>query len=139
MNVLSFTGNLGRDCRTGYAGGTFVANFSVAMTEGYGDKKKTHWVECAIWGKQGEALAPYLVKGQSVAVSGECGMKEATDKYAATMTCRVNQISLTGGKKEDGAAKPAQAPQAPKPAATGGGTDFDSDIPFAGRTSNYSF
>lgn len=133
MNVFTFTGNIGKDCRTGFAGGTFVANFSVAVTEGYGDKKKTHWVDCALWGKQGEALAPYLTKGQQVAISGEFGMREATDKYAAAPTCRVAQISLVGGKKEaarpDPAAKPAQS----------GGTDMDDDIPFSGRTSNYSF
>lgn len=136
MNVLSFTGNLGRDCRTGHAGGTFVANFSVAMTEGFGDKKKTHWVECAVWGKQGEGIAPYLVKGQSVAISGECGIKEATGEYKAAMTCRVNQISLTGGKKEEGRQAP---PPAAKPAAPAAGDPFGEDIPFAGRTSNYSF
>lgn len=124
MNVLSFTGNIGSDCRTGTAGGTFVANFSVAMTEGFGDRKKTHWVECAMWGKQAEALAPYLVKGQQVAVSGECGLKDATDKYKASMTCRVNQISLMGGKKE--------GQEAPKPAAKPAqkSTDFDDDLHF---------
>lgn len=133
MNVFTFTGNIGKDCRTGHAGGTFVANFPVAATEGYGDKKKTYWVDCALWGKQGEALAPYLLKGQQVAISGEFGMREATDKYAAAPTCRVNQISLVGGKKE--AAKQEQ----PAPAKSSGGTDMEDDVPFAGRTSNYSF
>ena len=131
MNVLSFTGNLGRDCRTGHAGGTFVANFSVAMTEGFGDKKKTHWVECAVWGKQGEGIAPYLVKGQSVAVSGECGIKEATGEYKSVMTCRVNQISLIGGKKEgQQAPKPAAKPAATSSVAAAGGGEFDDDIQF---------
>lgn len=101
MNVFTFTGNLGKDCRTGNVGGTPVCNFSVAVTEGYGQRKKTHWVECALWGKQAESLTPYLLKGQQVAVSGEFGMKEATDKYAAAPTCRVTSISLIGGKSAD--------------------------------------
>lgn len=133
MNLFAFTGNLGRDCRTGNAGGTAVCNFSVAVTEGYGDKKKTHWVECTLWGKQAEALAPYLLKGQQVAVAGEFGMKEATDKYPAAPTCRVSQISLVGGKRES-QAPASDKPQAPKPAG-----DFDDDIPFMRRPSNYSF
>jgi len=28
MNVFTFTGNLGKDCRTGTAGSSFVVNFS---------------------------------------------------------------------------------------------------------------
>lgn len=126
MNVFTFTGNLGKDCRTGNVGGTSVCNFSVAVTEGYGDRKKTHWVECALWGKQAESLAPYLLKGQQVAVSGEFGMKEATDKYPASPTCRVASISLLGSKAKggEGERKPAATPE-PAPSA-----NFDDDIPF---------
>lgn len=126
MNVFTFSGNLGRDCRTNTVGQSFVANFSVAVTEGYGANKKTHWVECAYWGKGAEATAPFLVKGQTVVVSGELGMKEATDKYPPTPTCRVNTLSLVGGKRES--AEPRNEPQqaaAPLPSA-----NFDDEIPF---------
>lgn len=50
MNVFTFTGNLGRDCRTGNAGGTSVCNFSVAVKSGYGQNEQTIWVDCALWG-----------------------------------------------------------------------------------------
>lgn len=124
MNVFTFSGNLGNDCRTNNVGGTAVCNFSVAVTEGYGDKKKTHWIDCAYWGKGGEAVAPYMKKGQTVVVSGEAGMKEATDKYKAAITCRVVSLTLAG-KRDATAAPPPGA--APAQAAT-----FDSadDIPF---------
>jgi single stranded DNA-binding protein len=124
MNVFTFSGNLGNDCRTNTVGGSSVVNFSVAVTEGYGDKKKTHWIDCAYWGKGGEAVAPYLKKGQQVVVSGEVGFKEATDKYKAAITCRVNLLTLAG--KRDATAAPAQA-AAPSPAAT---FDDGADIPF---------
>lgn len=124
MNVFTFSGNLGRDCRTNTVGQSFVCNFSVAVTEGYGDKKKTHWVECAYWGKGAEAVAPYLVKGQQVIVSGEFGMKEATSEYKAAPTCRVSQLSLAGGKRE-GSAPASEGQQQHAPAA-----DFDDDIGF---------
>lgn len=104
MNVLSLTGNLGNDCRVGDAGGTAVVNFSVAMTSGWGDKKKTVWVDCALWGKQAESgLKDYLKKGQQVAVSGELSTREHEGKTHLTM--RVNSVDLVGGRPE------GQAPQ----------------------------
>ena len=124
MNVLTFTGNLGRDCRTNTVGSSVVVNFAVAITEGYGDKKKTHWADCAYWGKAAEAVAPYLLKGQSVCVSGEVGMKDTSEKYPAALTCRVSSLTLTGGKRESAPqqAQPQQKPATPSPA-----TDFGDD------------
>jgi len=122
MNVLTVCGNLGGDCRTNEVGGTFVANFSVAVTEGFGDKKKTHWVDCAYWGKGAAAVAPYLKKGQQVVVSGEVGMKDATDKYRAGLTCRVSSLTLAG-KRSDSAAPASSEPAAPA-------DDDLGDVPF---------
>lgn len=126
MNVFTFVGNLGNNCRLGNAGGTAVCNFSVAVKSGYGDKAQTIWVDCALWGKQAESRLPdYLVKGQQVAVSGELGTREHEGK--TYITCRVASVSLCGGKAE-GSAQPAAAqPAQPAPAPA---TDFDDDIPF---------
>lgn len=126
MNVFNFTGNLGRDCRTGNVSGTAVVNFTVATKSGYGDKAQTLWIDCALWGKQAESRLPeYLVKGQQVAVSGELGTKEHEGK--TYLTCRVSSVDLVGGKSESAPAPATQAPaKAPAPAQD----DFDSDIPF---------
>lgn len=102
MNVLTIAGNLGGDCRQNTVGGTDVVNFSVAMTSGYGDKKQTHWVDCAYWGAGGKAVAQYLTKGQKVVVSGELSMKHASDKYPASFALRVNSLTLCGGKDSGG-------------------------------------
>lgn len=102
MNVLTIVGNLGGDCRTNSVGGQPVCNFSVAMTSGYGDKKQTHWVDCAYWGKGGEAVSQYLTKGQRVAVSGELSMKPANGNYPAGFALRVNSLTLCGGKESSG-------------------------------------
>jgi len=125
MNVFTFSGNLGGDCRTNTVGGTDVCNFSVACTSGYGDKKQTHWIDCAYWGAGGKAVSPYLRKGQTVVVSGEVSLTPATDKYAAKISVRVNSLTLAGGKRDDAAPVPAAASapaSAPAP--------FDDDIPF---------
>lgn len=125
MNILSITGNLGKDARTNKAGGTTVANFSVAVRSGYGDNEKTIWVDCSLWGKQAESkLVDYLVKGQQVAVSGEMGTKEHEGKTYITL--RVNAIDLIG-KKGDAPA-PAATPPVVKQQQES--VIDDSDIPF---------
>lgn len=104
MNVFTFTGNLGGDCEVKTVGSSTVCNFSVAATSGYGDNKKTHWVNCAIWGKQAESGLPaYLKKGQQVAISGELSLREyqAGDGTQKTsLDLRVNSVSLVGAKSE---------------------------------------
>ena len=131
MNVFSFTGNIGKDCRIGNAGGTAVCNFNVAVKAGYGQNEQTLWVDCAMWGTRAESkLADYLLKGQSVAVSGELGSREHEGK--TYLTCRVNDVTLTGGKS-DSAPQPQQAQpqQQTKPAKpTEPDFDFDDDVPF---------
>lgn len=111
MNVFTFCGNLGNDCRTGSAGGTNVVNFSVAVKSGYGEKEQTLWVDCALWGKRGDALQQYLTKGKKVVVSGELGTREHDGK--TYLTCRVNEITLAGDSGNGGGSQPqSQAPTA---------------------------
>ena len=130
MNVLTITGNLGRDAKVSTVSGTSVANFSVAAKAGYGDREQTIWVDCALWGQRAEGkLVGYLNKGQMVCVSGEMGIREHDGKTYITM--RVENVTLCGGRND--------APQAPqKPAqnqyaqqSNGGGVAMDDDIPFA--------
>lgn len=126
MNVFSFTGNLGRDCRTGSAGNTAVCNFAVAVKSGYGDNEQTIWIDCALWGQRAEGRLPeFLKKGQQVAVSGELGTREHEGK--TYLTCRVNDVSLVGGKPEQQAAPQQQSAPVQQAAAQ---DDLDGDIPF---------
>lgn len=135
MNVLTASGNIGRDAEVRNAGGTAVAGFSLAMKSGYGDKAQTIWLDCSLWGKQAESgLVQYLKKGQFVVVSGELGTREHEGKTYITLRC--NSVTL-GGKQEaapQAAARPApqqSAPARPSPAQqTAGLPDFDDDIPF---------
>src|SRR5690606_37857227 len=133
MNVLSLTGNLGRDAEVRQAGSSTVCGFSVAMTSGYGDKKQTVWVSCSIWGKQAEgALPSYLKKGQQVAVTGELSTREYEGK--TYLELRVNTIDLIGKRDEGGQAAPQQQRQAAPvqhqaPAQAAG--SFDDDVPFS--------
>lgn len=113
MNVWSFVGNLGKDAETRYLqSGDPVVSFSVGVKSGYGDKAMTTWARCSMFGKRGESVAPYLVKGQQVAISGEASLREYTDKQGqsrASLEVRVNDLTLVG--KRDGHTEPRNQPQ----------------------------
>lgn len=132
LNVWTFTGNLGNNCETKYTQkGDAVVTFSVGVQSGFGDKATTTWARCSLFGKRGESVAPYLLKGQLVGVSGELSAREWQNKDGQTNTSievRVNDVQLLGKKDGQQQAAPqrqAHRQQAPKPAQD----DFD-DVPF---------
>jgi single-strand DNA-binding protein len=146
MNQGTFAGRLGRDAdlRQGDTPAKSVANFSVAVDVGWGDKKRTLWIACAVWGERAEKLAQYLTKGTSVTVSGDVDLRqyEKRDKTAgAELTLNVQRLTLQGGgqggsqgSKEsrdgEGTSQPSSSRQETKTPAVKDGGEFDDDIPF---------
>lgn len=130
MNLFAFTGNIGGDVKVNNAGGTAVANFSVAVKSGYGDKAQTIWIACALWGKSAESkLVDYLLKGQQVAVSGELSTREHDGK--TFLQVRVGTVDLVGGKSEGSSQPKPQQQSRPAPQHASPPDDFDnSEIPF---------
>lgn len=117
MNVGTFSGYVGRDSEAkSLPSGQKVLNFSVGVTIGFGDKKETLWVSCAMWGERGEKLAQYIVKGVPVTVSGDVTVRAYSAKDGAPkaeLICNVQRITLqgkSGGKSDDRPAAPATAP-----------------------------
>ncbi|GLR82078.1 single-stranded DNA-binding protein [Azospirillum oryzae] len=106
MNVWTFTGRLGADgeLRTTQSGEK-VLGFRVANDVGFGERKTTQWVDCSIWGRRAESLAPHLTKGKSVVVSGEVTLREYEKRdgtRGAGLSVRVAEIDFTGGAREEG-------------------------------------
>ena len=50
---------------------TAVASFSVAIDDGYGEKKKTNFIPVTVFGKQAENCEKFLAKGRKVGVEGK--------------------------------------------------------------------
>ena len=134
MANIQFLGKLGKDAEVKQVNNTSVAQFSVAETVGFGDKKQSIWYDCSLWGKQAESsFMDYLNKGREVVVFGELTTYENNGK--TYLKVRVQDIKLTSGTKDT----QQQAPQqnqgyAPKPQqqnAGGGTSDLDDDLPFA--------
>jgi single-strand DNA-binding protein len=102
MNRIMATGRLAADAEVRSTNnGTAVCQFKIASDVGYGDKKKTNWFKCSIWGKRAESgVVQYLVKGQQVTIVGELSPDEWTDKDGNKRTdqaIRVDDLEL-GGK-----------------------------------------
>jgi len=132
MNNWSFTGNVGRDAETRFTqGGDAIVSFTVAVKSGFGEKAETTWARCNFWGKRGEAVAPYLVKGAQVGVTGELTLKAWTNKEGVkqqNIEVRVSDLTLLG-KREASSEEPAKPTRA-KPAPKSDFSDMDEDIPF---------
>lgn len=72
LNCCSFVGRLTRDAVVESIGakGTQITKFAIANNTGFGSYQKTNFFNVQIWGKAGVGVAPYLLKGKQVAVSG---------------------------------------------------------------------
>ena len=70
MPTLTDVGRIGRDAELRFTpSGDPVINLALACDygrKGQDGKRPTQWVDATLWGKQAEAMAPYLLKGQQV-------------------------------------------------------------------------
>jgi len=133
MNNITVAGQLGRDSEIKYlSSGDAVCNFSVADSQG--KVKPTIWWNCQLFGKRAESLGKYLMKGQSVTVSGTLSEREWTDKDGnkrKQMDLRVNDVALQGGQRQSSDI-PQESPQRQQPRQRAPLSDdgFKDDIPF---------
>ena len=127
MNVICITGNLGKDAELkAMQDGTPVLKFSVADSQGR--DKPAIWWSADLFGKRAESLAPYLLKGQQVTVTGTLSEREYEGKKYQTI--RVNDLALQGARP-DGPRQQAPRQQAPQQQSNGGGfDDMADDVPF---------
>lgn len=135
MQLLMIAGNVGnvKDVRS--VGDDKVLNFSVAVDNGKdksGDKRDPTWVDCALWGKRAESLAPYIAKGSKLTLTGRptCRAHEGKAYLGLTvegLTFMSSKSDSEGGqRRDDGYSAGGQArPSAPKEF-----YDLNDDIPF---------
>ena len=88
MNRIIISGRVVKDpeLRMTAGKGTPVATTSIAVNDGYGENKKTYFVNIVVWGKQAEFFANNVLKGQKVWVNGKLVIrdyeaKDGTKKY----------------------------------------------------------
>ena len=86
------------------ASGTSVTTFTIACDNGYGDNKKTAFINCVAWGKTAEFVSNYFTKGKLVAIVGQITTRswEGTDgkkNYATEIL--VQEIEFAESKKTE--------------------------------------
>lgn len=155
MPTLTDIGRIGRDAELRYTpSGDAVCNLAIACEygrKGQDGKRPTQWVDATLWGKQAEAMAQYLVKGQQVHFTIDDAHVEVFTKSDQTqgvkLTGRVIIIKFAGSPPQQAQqssqqqqSRPQQQRQQARPQAQPQnqqgvpGPDFDSfddDIPFA--------
>jgi len=118
MNKIILIGRIGRDAELRYSpDGKAVCGFSMAVDDGYGEKKSTIWVRCSLWGDRADKLAPHLTKGKPVYVEGSLSHDDAggprtwvdktTNETRTSFECRVTTIEfLPGAPKSESGEEP---------------------------------
>ena len=111
MIHATIPGRLGHDAKLRHTqNGTPVLNFPLATNSGVGEKRMTSWVDCALFGRRAESLAPHLTKGSAITATGELiqrqfQRKDGTEGYALAL--RVAELELQGGSGGDSGSAPA--------------------------------
>ena len=121
MPVSDF-GRLGRDTELKYTqDGTAVCNIAVAVDygrKGQDGNKPTQWYDLTLWGKQAEALAPYLLKGKQIFFTASDLHIETFTKNDQSqgfkLTGRIDSIKFASDGSNQQPAQ--QAPQQQRPA-----------------------
>ncbi|WP_027949842.1 single-stranded DNA-binding protein [Haliea salexigens] len=116
MNVFNTIARLGKDAELKYMpSGDAVMQFTAAFDSGYGDKKVTTWLSCALFGKRAsENLCQYLTKGTQVGLSGEIKLDEWRGQDGSTqktLKMRVNDLTLLSSSEPKQQARQAAQPR----------------------------
>lgn len=134
---------VGADAELRYTpAGDPVANVPLAYDIGFGERKRTGWVQVSIWGKRAEALAPKLEKGTALYCElTDVEVEQYTSregKPGAKLKARLVDCKFAGGStsSDPGTStvgrNSSQGSQGKKPEPDGASpADFDDDeIPF---------
>ena len=109
LNHVVLIGRLTRDCELKYtAGGQAVCKFSIAVNrrKKNGDQweDEANFFDIVVWGRQGESLHPYLVKGKMVGVDGELRQDrwQQDGQNRSKVEVVTNYLQLLGGSSSSG-------------------------------------
>lgn len=97
INSVSLSGNLTRDMELRQtAGGMAVGSFGIAVNDRRKNQRTGEWedhanfVDCTMFGRRAEALAPYLLKGTKCAVQGRLHYSSWEDRGTGQKRSRLD-------------------------------------------------
>lgn len=111
MNKWNGIGRIGKDIDLRHTQNEKpVCNFNIAVDNGYGDKKQTHWISCIAWNKTAENIAKFFGKGDLIGITGKLttriweGQDGKKNYVTEVLVEEFSFFSFCGGKKLDGQA-----------------------------------
>lgn len=104
---MELVGNVGRDGEFKYTPeGTGFLRFSMAVNQGYKDKKHTEWVKVVVFGKQAETLSTMLAQGALILVCADDWKvekwKSKTGEPGACLSVTARTVKILHSAKKEG-------------------------------------
>lgn len=120
MQLITISGNIGKDAELRDTRYSKVLSFNVGVKNGYGRDAGSVWYRCSLWGKAAEAFAGGLTKGTKVFITGDL----THDEYEGKPQFNVRVGSIDTGPRPQGQTDSGSQAQA------GGGshTTWDNDL-----------
>ena len=144
VNKVILIGNLGKDPEVRHLeNGAAVANFSIATSENYKDRKtgekvsQTEWHNIVAWRGLAEIAEKYLKKGAKVYIEGKLKTrtwqdKEGNNRYSTEVI--TDNLTMLGSSGESMASsnqeKPIENESKPSPEKEFSSPDENDDLPF---------
>lgn len=103
MNQVNLIGRLTKNPEVRYKDDTAICRFSLAIDDGYGEKKKTNYPSVVVFGKTAENCERYLSKGRQVAVVGklQTGSYEKNGQKIYTTDVIAISVEFIGSSSND--------------------------------------
>ena len=114
INKVILMGRLTRDPEMRHTNsGTPVTTFSIAIDNGYGDNKRTDFVNCLAWNKTAEFVTKYFAKGKMIIVIGRIATRswETQDgkrAYATEVVAKEVSFGETKSSQQTATQQPMQ-------------------------------
>ena len=126
---------IGRDAELrNLSSGTSVLSFPAVYDIGYGDNKKSQWIDCIMFGQRAEKLAQYFSKGKQIVIYATDVCVETWDKKDGSgqghkLCCRLQDFDFASSQSDSPQSSSNVQPTnkiQPAPIMD----DLDDDIPF---------
>lgn len=104
LNRITLIGRLTRDPDLKHTqGGKAVTQFGLAVDDGYGENKKTVFLDITCWNKTAEFVGQFCMKGSPVCVDGRLSMDTWEDKQTGQKRSKIyataNDVQLLERKE----------------------------------------
>lgn len=141
LNKVMLIGNLTRDPELRVTPkGTAICSFSLAMNRKFKDdsgaeREEVTYADCEAWGKSGENISKYCVKGRPLFVEGRLKLDVWSDKTTQEKKSRMKIVVenfqfLSDGRREADSGQSTPTSQQPNPKPAPPQENLDEDVPF---------